>query len=90
MIDSNDRERFEESLEELNAILENPEIPGVPVVVLANKQDLPNATSCSQIAEALHLHKLTHRYSWHLLGYRSMCVWGALVAKWFEYTIWVQ
>jgi len=62
VIDSNDRERFQDSRKELNSILEAPEMTGVPVVVLANKQDLPNAAGCSQVAEVLHLPKLTDRY----------------------------
>ena len=62
VIDSCDRARFAESHDELTGIIESPEMTGVPLVVLANKQDLPNAASCSEIAEALHLHKLTNRY----------------------------
>ena len=41
MVDSSDRERFEESREELHSLLENDEMRNVPLVVLANKQDLP-------------------------------------------------
>ena len=41
-MDSNDRERILESREELFGILQNDEMRGVPVVVIANKQDLPS------------------------------------------------
>ena len=61
VIDSNDRERFAESFDELTGILSHDEMRGVPVVVLANKQDMPNAASCSDIADALQLHKLRDR-----------------------------
>lgn len=71
MVDSNDRERFQEAYDELMGILESPEMNGVPVVVLANKQDLPNAVSCSQIAQALHLHKMTDRYGSSPHPYRA-------------------
>lgn len=42
VVDSNDRERILESREELFAILENNEMRGVPVVIIANKQDQPS------------------------------------------------
>ena len=41
MVDSADRERMGEAREELFGILESDEMRGVPVVVVANKQDLP-------------------------------------------------
>lgn len=41
-MDSNDRERILESREELFGILENNDMRGVPVVVIANKQDQPS------------------------------------------------
>ena len=41
VVDSADRERMGEAREELFGILESDEMRGVPVVVVANKQDLP-------------------------------------------------
>ena len=41
VVDSSDRERMIEAREELFGILESDEMRGVPVVVIANKQDLP-------------------------------------------------
>lgn len=41
-MDSNDRERFDLAREELFRITETDEMRGVPVVVFANKQDLPS------------------------------------------------
>nr|KAG5708008.1 hypothetical protein BaRGS_025146 [Batillaria attramentaria] len=41
VVDSADRERLVESREELHNVLSSDEMRGVPVVVLANKQDLP-------------------------------------------------
>ena len=40
-MDSADRERLQESRDELLNVLNADEMRGVPVVVLANKQDLP-------------------------------------------------
>ena len=41
-MDSNDRERLQEARDELHGILDSNEMRGVPVVVIANKQDLPS------------------------------------------------
>ena len=41
VVDSSDRERMYEAREELFGILDSDAMRGVPVVVLANKQDLP-------------------------------------------------
>ena len=41
MVDSADRERMTEARQELFGILDSDEMRGVPVVVIANKQDLP-------------------------------------------------
>lgn len=42
VVDSSDRERIAESSDELFGILDSDEMRGVPVVVIANKQDLPS------------------------------------------------
>ena len=65
VVDSADRERYYEAKEELWAILDSPEMAGVPVVVLANKQDLPRAESSDKIAE--HLGLLQNRdHPWYV------------------------
>ncbi|XP_061181637.1 uncharacterized protein LOC133190170 [Saccostrea echinata] len=61
VVDSNDRERIAESREELFGILQYDEMRGVPVMIIANKQDLPNALNTSQVAEMMCLHKITSR-----------------------------
>ena len=40
-VDSNDRERVEESKKSFDAMIGNENLKGVPLLVLANKQDLP-------------------------------------------------
>jgi GTPase SAR1 family protein len=42
VVDSADRERIIEAREELFSIMDFPDMTGVPVVVIANKQDLPS------------------------------------------------
>ena len=40
-LDSNDRERVQESKKSFDAMISNSNLIGVPLLVLANKQDLP-------------------------------------------------
>ena len=42
VIDSNDPERIAEAREELEGILRFPDMETVPIVIMANKQDLPS------------------------------------------------
>eukprot|EP00731_Ephydatia_muelleri_P012052 Em0006g946a len=67
VVDSSDKHRFDEVREELTWILNSDELVGVPVVVLANKQDLPKASSPSEVAAKLDLPSLKGR-SWHVHG----------------------
>lgn len=67
VVDSADPSRFQEAKAELDWILESDEMEGVPVVILANKQDLPNASTTSKVAEKLGLHDVRSR-KWHVQG----------------------
>ena len=61
MIDSNDRERISECQEELQRVLCEDELRNSILLVLANKQDLPNAMSVQEITEKLGLNSLRAR-----------------------------
>ena len=67
VVDAVDRERFGEAKNELNWILDSEEMVGVPLVILANKQDLPRAATPSDLAVSLGLDKLRNR-KWHVQG----------------------
>ncbi|XP_069810009.1 uncharacterized protein [Dendropsophus ebraccatus] len=67
VLDSADPERFREANSELNAILEDDEMRGVPFVVMANKQDLPGARRPGELAEELMLRKMKGQ-QWHVQG----------------------
>ncbi|KAH3858968.1 ADP-ribosylation factor 3-like [Dreissena polymorpha] len=67
VVDSNDRERMQEAQDELFGIIDSDAMRGVPVVVLANKQDLPNSLNTSKIVEYLNLNKLSDR-KWYVQG----------------------
>jgi len=63
VVDSNDNLRFEEALKELQTMLN--ELPTAPLLVYANKQDLPNAKSVAEITDKLQLHSLRDR-KWYI------------------------
>lgn len=58
VVDSADKERMQEAQDELQAILSDDTMRGVPVVIIANKQDLPGALSCAEVAKRLALDQL--------------------------------
>ena len=58
VVDSNDRERISEAKEELQQLCVADELRECAVLVLANKQDLPHAMSCTEITEKLGLRDL--------------------------------
>lgn len=65
VVDSSDLERISEARQELFSVLESPEMEGVPVVVIGNKQDLPRALKSHELAQQLSL--LQHKANpWHV------------------------
>jgi len=65
MVDSNDRERISEAAEEIHKALNEEQLKDAILLVLANKADLPNAMSNSEITEKLNLHSL-RRQKWYI------------------------
>ena len=60
VIDSADEHRFEEARIEIRKwVLDNKNIENIPILILANKQDLPEAHTAGFIARKLGLHKVT-------------------------------
>ena len=49
VVDSADKERIEIAKQELEMMLQEEELKGVPVLVLANKQDQPNALNDQEV-----------------------------------------
>ncbi len=61
VVDSNDRERISESKDEFWRLLSEDELKSAMFLVMANKQDLPNAMSVEEVTEKLELNKITDR-----------------------------
>lgn len=60
-MDSGDQERMGEAREEMSVFLTADELRELPLLVLANKQDLPSAISTERMSEELQLHKIKDR-----------------------------
>ncbi|XP_039967662.1 ADP-ribosylation factor-like protein 3 [Bactrocera neohumeralis] len=67
VIDCTDRERLSETNRELFELLMDNRLKQVPLLVFANKQDLPNAMTASEVAEAAQLVRLEER-TWQIVG----------------------
>eukprot|EP01089_Gocevia_fonbrunei_P015557 TRINITY_DN4578_c0_g1_i1.p1 TRINITY_DN4578_c0_g1~~TRINITY_DN4578_c0_g1_i1.p1 ORF type:complete len:203 (+),score=47.51 TRINITY_DN4578_c0_g1_i1:69-611(+) len=65
VVDSNDRARMQEAAAELQNILREEELGEVSVLILANKQDLPNAMSVAEVTDKLGLHSMRNR-KWYI------------------------
>lgn len=61
MVDAADHERLEGSKQELHNLLSKPQLVGIPVLVLGNKKDLPNALDENQLIDKMELKLVTDR-----------------------------
>lgn len=53
VVDAADREKLEAANTELKNLLEKPQLVNIPVLVLGNKNDLPEALTAEELIEAL-------------------------------------
>lgn len=53
VVDAADREKLEAANAELKNLLEKPQLANIPVLVLGNKNDLPEALTAEELIEAL-------------------------------------
>jgi ADP-ribosylation factor-like protein 1 len=66
VVDSTDKGRMLTAKQELHAILTEPELQGAVLLVLANKQDVPDAARVSEVSERLGLADLER--TWTIMG----------------------
>ncbi|CAE7604400.1 ARF1 [Symbiodinium necroappetens] len=59
--DCNDRDRVDDAREQIHYILREEELLDKPLLVLANKQDLPNAMSVAELEDKLSLNQIGDR-----------------------------
>ncbi|KAI5607513.1 ADP-ribosylation factor 4b, partial [Silurus asotus] len=65
VVDSSDRERIHEAALELQKMLEEDALRDAAVLILANKQDLPDAMPVHEMTEKLRMHTLKGR-QWYV------------------------
>ncbi|NWW09137.1 ARL14 protein, partial [Oreocharis arfaki] len=66
VVDSSDKCRLDESRREFELILKNECIKTIPVVVLANKQDLPGALNAEEITRRFKMKKYCSDRNWYV------------------------
>ncbi|XP_013385263.1 ADP-ribosylation factor-like protein 3 [Lingula anatina] len=69
MVDSSNEARFPEAYTELHILLGDERLKKVPILILANKQDVPNAFSPQKVMDALGLSNMsTKEHNSYFLG----------------------
>ena len=66
VVDSSDSERFEEARSELLRVARYQESHGIPVLVIANKQDLREAVNVDELGDTLGLKELRSQHPCHI------------------------
>lgn len=66
VVDSSDRERIELARNELYNLLDFEEMKKIPVIIIANKQDIEFSMSLVEIEKAMKLQEITNQY--HIYG----------------------
>ena len=61
VVDSNDPERIKEAAAELDSVLKDDRLRDAVLLVMANKQDMPQAMNTAEITTKLGLHNLKSR-----------------------------
>ena len=81
VVDATDEDRMSDALEELLRTLSSEGMEGIPFVVLANKQDLPNALSPQTVRERLQLDQVVgDSPAWEIHGISAVTGDGLLEA----------
>ncbi len=83
VVDAHDKDRVPEAAYELGTILQLDEATSLPVVVFANKQDLSNAMSTSDVAAIMGLEKLLSGREWKIFA--TCCNSGEGLNEAFEW-----
>ncbi|CAH0384646.1 unnamed protein product [Bemisia tabaci] len=55
MVDAADNEKIEASRNELHQLVDKPALAGIPILVLGNKRDLPNALDVKELIDRMDL-----------------------------------
>ncbi|KAL0281547.1 UNVERIFIED_CONTAM: hypothetical protein PYX00_002498 [Menopon gallinae] len=78
VIDSSNRESLNEAHTEFVKLLSEKELKDAVILILANKQDIPDSMSVESLTECLAIPKLCCGRSWHMIGCSSQSGLGLL------------
>lgn len=67
VVDSSDLDRLEESKKELLRVISDKELINCLLVVLANKQDMPDAIKPKELIEKFELNNLPGNHTWSVI-----------------------
>ena len=84
VVDSCDRMRLQDCKEQLQQILVEQRLMGATLLILANKQDIPNAMTSKEIADFLELDQIK---SYHWKIYPCSAVTGQSIKEDFDWLI---
>ena len=73
VVDSANEDRIEEAKEELFNLVNSAQINGAPILIFANKQDLPNAVAPMEVISKLSLPHLNSKHLWYLQPTSAVC-----------------
>ncbi|KAI9097165.1 P-loop containing nucleoside triphosphate hydrolase protein [Phlyctochytrium arcticum] len=61
VLDAADHDKLNAAKAELHQLLEKPQLANIPILVLGNKNDLPNALTVEQVVDRMELRSITTR-----------------------------
>ena len=61
VVDAADHDKFEAAKTELHNLLQKPQLQHIPLLVLGNKNDLPNAYTVEEVIDKLNLKTIVNR-----------------------------
>eukprot|EP00127_Corallochytrium_limacisporum_P004136 Clim_evm81s157 gene=Clim_evmTU81s157 len=61
MVDAADKDKFELSKQELEALLDKPQLAGIPLLLLGNKNDIQGAATVEELTDKFELSKIQGR-----------------------------
>lgn len=61
VLDSADADKFDAAKTELHNLLQKPQLTNIPLLVLGNKNDLPNALTVEQVIDRMDLKSVRNR-----------------------------
>lgn len=60
VVDSSCRERLQESRRSFEKMIDNDALFGVPLLIIANKQDIAEAATVTEVSKEYPVHKTLH------------------------------